>query len=128
MMLTVRSVAPSIHYTRTTVPAAELFDSTRGSAKAEQAKQAARLGDLLDSGKYVQVDSDAGFAFDRCVSRLMEMQTIDYQDAPHASAAHGGQHANDGNGAGFLLAFESQTLSEEDILDIWEVSSFRCQL
>ena len=110
------------------VPANELFDASRGSEAAEAAKEAARLGDLLDSGKYVQVDSDAAFAFDRCVSRLMEMQTSDYQDAPHAAATAvsaaatngGSKHTNDGRDAGFLLAFESQTLSEEDIVDIWQ--------
>jgi hypothetical protein len=78
---------------------------------------------------------DEAFAFDRTVSRLIEMQSEEYRQTPHtstrqaavAAAASEGQEEAEavvemGEAADeepFLLRFESQLLSDADIRSIW---------
>jgi len=57
-----------------------LFEANKSGAKGEE-DAPANHGDLLDDGKYVTNVHDEVFAFDRTVSRLMEMQSKAYLSA-----------------------------------------------
>jgi predicted ATPase len=72
---------------------------------------------------------DEGFAFDRTVSRILEMQSEEYTQAQHigadalgsaAAAEEGEKKEEEEEGDLFLLRFESQSLSGEDISAIWD--------
>ena len=104
-------------------PVEDLFAVDRDAGAYSKARASEELGDLLDSGKYVQADSDESFAFDRTVSRLREMGSESYQLCGHltAAAAAGEDEPADGQaGADFLLSFESQTLAAEHMDELWE--------
>ena len=58
-----------------------IFDAGLSVEEEEERRRVEKLGDLLDSGKYVQHSDDEAFAFARAVSRLREMQTQAYQEA-----------------------------------------------
>eukprot|EP01051_Picozoa_sp_SAG22_P014938 SAG22_NODE_1883_length_3378_cov_3.332723_5_plen_74_part_00 len=51
------------------VPLRNLYKADRDAAAYATGRREEKLGDLLDSGKYVQSDADEAFAFDRAVSR-----------------------------------------------------------
>lgn len=91
----------------------QIFDSGRGADEEKERRRLEKLGDLLESGKYIQQGDDETFAFDRCSSRLREMQSEAYQ------AAGSGRSLVASDGAGFLLAFEGQALDEGGAAEIW---------
>ena len=80
---------------------------------------------LLDTSNIGGVKDEA-FAFDRTVSRLIEMQSASYQESPHRGSGSLPTLAgasmiadNDEQEEPFLLRFESQLLSDADIHAIW---------
>ena len=91
-----------------------IFDAGLSEEEEEERRRVEKLGDLLDSGKYVQHSDDEAFAFARAVSRLREMQTQAYQEASREGVSLDAK-----DGAGFLLAFEGQELDEESVREIW---------
>jgi hypothetical protein len=91
----------------------QIFDSGRDADEEQERRRLEKLGDLLESGKYIQQGDDESFAFDRCSSRLREMQSEAYQ------AAGLGRSLVASDGAGFLLAFEGQALDDDGAAEIW---------
>ena len=92
----------------------EIFDSDRSANAESERRRLEHLGDLLDSGKYVQQSDDESFAFERCTSRLREMQSEAFQ------ASSIGRSLVLSDGASFLMSFEGQELDEEAAREIWQ--------
>lgn len=91
-----------------------LFDARRAADAEKERRRLENLGDLLESGKYVQQSDDESFAFERCTSRLREMQSEAFQ----VSAVGRSLEATDG--ASFLMSFEGQELDESGAREIWQ--------
>ena len=68
---------------------------------------------------------DEAFAFDRTVSRLIEMQSEEYRQTPHTGMQQASVRDDEDEEGElaveepFLLRFESQLLSDADIRSIW---------
>ena len=83
-------------------------------------------GDLLGTATYVPVDKDEVFAFDRTVSRLIEMQSVEYLEEMWQLGG-GSQFRSGGEGGGeeggdvgaAVREFSLQILTEDDLKAIW---------
>ena len=91
-----------------------IFDSGRAADAERERRRLENLGDLLDSGKYVQQSDDESFAFERCTSRLREMQSEAFQ------ASSTGRSLEASDGASFLMSFEGQQVDEDAAREIWQ--------
>jgi cell division protein ZapE len=91
-----------------------IFDSGRAADAENERRRLENLGDLLDSGKYVQQSDDESFAFERCTSRLREMQSEAFQ------ASSTGRSLEVSDGASFLMSFEGQDVDEDGAREIWQ--------
>jgi protein AFG1 len=90
-----------------------IFDVGRAADTEAERRRLEQLGDLLDSGKYVQQSDDETFAFDRCTSRLREMQSEAFQTTSF------GRSLEVSDGASFLMSFEGQALDEASAHEIF---------
>jgi len=91
-----------------------LFQAHKSGAAGEEDDAPANHGDLLDDGKYVTNVHDEVFAFDRTVSRLMEMQSKAYLGATRPLV-----------GTEFLheikhIEMEAEPLSDDEIRAVWD--------
>jgi protein AFG1 len=96
------------------VPPEYVFDETAPTEidddSANTGFKANKHGDLLGTSKYVVTSSDTQFAFERAISRLIEMQSERYLLA--ATPQQGGKD--------FLQRYQISKLGEEDMMRIWE--------
>lgn len=80
---------------------------------------AAKLPTELFDRSGIASAKDEAFAFDRTASRLIEMQSVEYRHSQHGVLLGSSEH-EDPAPEPFLLRFESQRLSDDAILSIWD--------